>query len=268
MEVCAVPRPLPPFSDPPGPSPSLAKLSVGLPSWLLNEKNRHPVLLMYLLVLVIIIPTVVIMWYRKSRKYAANNVMKDTMSRFFSFFADPHMPDSAAPACVSCGDGGAGYPLVPSRRCPSPARRSGRSDLLVGLSYAQEFMTKVRVQNEQVSELGRLGKLVRDDRPSKHLKVRRRPWDAAGAVSGSWVGGEATASLRPLSPQARESAAQRDLFFATSEKIIILLHAWVRRLSIPTVLERDMEVVLRESDVLIDVSVAAHFAVACTAIDR
>ena len=45
------------------------EVSIGLPTFLLEEGNYHAVLIMYLIVLVVVIPTLVALYYSKSRQY-------------------------------------------------------------------------------------------------------------------------------------------------------------------------------------------------------
>lgn len=72
-----------------------AQFGIGLPKWLLDEKNKTSVLMMYLMGLVILVPAVVICWYRNSRKYASGEVMQKTIELFMR-----SLPGNLQPKCV------------------------------------------------------------------------------------------------------------------------------------------------------------------------
>jgi len=58
------------------------EVSIGLPTFLLDEKNHYVVLVVYLVALVVVIPVVIAAWYAHSSKYGENNVMYETYSFF------------------------------------------------------------------------------------------------------------------------------------------------------------------------------------------
>jgi len=58
------------------------EVSIGLPTFLLNETNHYAILCIYLGVLVVIIPAIVAAWYQHSRQFGENNVMYETYSFF------------------------------------------------------------------------------------------------------------------------------------------------------------------------------------------
>jgi len=58
------------------------EISIGLPTFFLNETNHYAILCIYLGVLVVIIPAIVAAWYQHSRKFGENNVMYETYSFF------------------------------------------------------------------------------------------------------------------------------------------------------------------------------------------
>jgi len=60
------------------------EVSIGLPTFLLDEANHYAILCIYLGVLVVIIPAIVAAWYQYSRKFGENNVMYETYSFFFA----------------------------------------------------------------------------------------------------------------------------------------------------------------------------------------
>ena len=58
------------------------EVSIGLPTFLLDESNHYAILCIYLGILVVIIPAIVAAWYQHSRKFGENNVMYETYSFF------------------------------------------------------------------------------------------------------------------------------------------------------------------------------------------
>lgn len=60
------------------------ELSIGLPTFLLEEGNYHAVLIFYLIVLVVVIPSLVACYYNKSRQYGDKLVMFDTYRWFYA----------------------------------------------------------------------------------------------------------------------------------------------------------------------------------------
>jgi translocation protein SEC63 len=60
------------------------EVSIGLPTFLLDEANHYAILCIYLGVLVVIIPAIVAAWYQYSRKFGENNIMYETYSFFFA----------------------------------------------------------------------------------------------------------------------------------------------------------------------------------------
>jgi len=64
------------------------EVSIGLPTFLLDEANHYAILCIYLGVLVIIIPAIVAAWYQHSRKFGENNVMYETYSFFLHVLSE------------------------------------------------------------------------------------------------------------------------------------------------------------------------------------
>ena len=64
------------------------EVSIGLPTFLLDEANHYAILCIYLGVLVVIIPAIVAAWYQHSRKFGENNVMYETYSFFLHVLSE------------------------------------------------------------------------------------------------------------------------------------------------------------------------------------
>ena len=64
------------------------EVSIGLPTFLLDEANHYAILCIYLGVLVVIIPAIVAAWYQYSRKFGENNVMYETYSFFLHVLSE------------------------------------------------------------------------------------------------------------------------------------------------------------------------------------
>jgi len=58
------------------------EISIGLPTFLLDENNHYAILIIYLGILVFIIPGIVAAWYAHSQKFGENNVKYETYSFF------------------------------------------------------------------------------------------------------------------------------------------------------------------------------------------
>lgn len=61
------------------------EVSIGLPTFLLDKSNHQIVLLVYLVVLVVLIPTVVGLWYNKSKKYGNKMILYETYNNMNAF---------------------------------------------------------------------------------------------------------------------------------------------------------------------------------------
>mmetsp|Transcript_14951 Transcript_14951/g.51705 ORF Transcript_14951/g.51705 Transcript_14951/m.51705 type:complete len:565 (-) Transcript_14951:438-2132(-) len=90
------------------------EVSIGLPTFLLDESNHYAILCIYLGILVVIIPAIVAAWYQHSRKFGENNVMYETYSFFLHVLSEHStakmLPEVLAGAAenrsaVSIGDG-------------------------------------------------------------------------------------------------------------------------------------------------------------------
>ncbi|CAN0432964.1 unnamed protein product, partial [Phaeothamnion confervicola] len=64
------------YGNPDGKQPM--EVSIALPTFLLNKEWHNTVLILYLLAMVIVIPSIVAMWYARSKKYGEKNVMYDS----------------------------------------------------------------------------------------------------------------------------------------------------------------------------------------------
>jgi len=64
------------------------EVSIGLPTFLLDEANHYAILCIYLGGLVVIVPAVVAVWYQHSRKFGENNVMYETYSFFLHVLSE------------------------------------------------------------------------------------------------------------------------------------------------------------------------------------
>ncbi len=64
------------------------EVSIGLPTFLLDEANHYAILCIYRGVLVVIIPAIVAAWYQYSRKFGENNVMYETYSFFLHVLSE------------------------------------------------------------------------------------------------------------------------------------------------------------------------------------
>jgi translocation protein SEC63 len=64
------------------------EVSIGLPTFLLDESNHYAILCIYLGILVVIIPAIVAAWYQHSRKFGENNVMYETYSFFLHVLSE------------------------------------------------------------------------------------------------------------------------------------------------------------------------------------
>ena len=94
------------------------QLSIGLPTFLLDPENHHIILLIYLMILVIVIPSVVAMWYSKSKKYGDSMIMYDTYG-FYNFALSEHAHIKMLPEIFA---GSAEFRELPMVRLDSIAR--------------------------------------------------------------------------------------------------------------------------------------------------
>lgn len=69
------------YGNPDGPGPM--KLSVALPSFVLNKKNHMPILVLFLIFVVVIIPVGVWMWYTDSQKYDESGIMIENQRKYY-----------------------------------------------------------------------------------------------------------------------------------------------------------------------------------------
>lgn len=64
------------YGNPDGKQPMA--VSIALPTFLLDKEYHNSILIIYLLAMVVVIPSIVAMWYARSKKYGEKNVMYDT----------------------------------------------------------------------------------------------------------------------------------------------------------------------------------------------
>eukprot|EP00629_Pelagomonadales_sp_RCC1024_P017252 CAMPEP_0119260188 /NCGR_PEP_ID=MMETSP1329-20130426/695_1 /TAXON_ID=114041 /ORGANISM="Genus nov. species nov., Strain RCC1024" /LENGTH=609 /DNA_ID=CAMNT_0007259609 /DNA_START=935 /DNA_END=2764 /DNA_ORIENTATION=- len=76
------------------------EVSIGLPTFLLDESNHYAILCVYLGVLVVIIPGIVAAWYQHSRKFGENNIMYETYS-FFLHVLSEHTSTKMIPEALA-----------------------------------------------------------------------------------------------------------------------------------------------------------------------
>mmetsp|Transcript_27154 Transcript_27154/g.108744 ORF Transcript_27154/g.108744 Transcript_27154/m.108744 type:complete len:759 (-) Transcript_27154:2226-4502(-) len=76
------------------------EVSIGLPTFLLDEGNHYAILFAYLGILVLVIPAIVAAWYAHSQKYGENNVMYETYS-FFLHALSEHTAAKALPEVLA-----------------------------------------------------------------------------------------------------------------------------------------------------------------------
>ncbi|CAM9406611.1 unnamed protein product [Chrysoparadoxa australica] len=64
------------YGNPDGKQPM--EVSIALPTFLLNKEWHNTILIFYLIVMVVVVPSIVAMWYARSKKYGEKNVMYDS----------------------------------------------------------------------------------------------------------------------------------------------------------------------------------------------
>merc|ERR1719209_2112659 len=78
------------YGNPDGPQAMV--FGIGLPSWIVEEKNAIYVLGLYTLVFMVGLPTAVWYWWSRSSKYSGEQVLLDTTQLYYYFFhKTPHM---------------------------------------------------------------------------------------------------------------------------------------------------------------------------------
>lgn len=103
------------------------QLSIGLPTFLLNPDNHRIIMLIYLMVLVIVIPSVVAMWYSKSKKYGDSMIMYDTYG-FYNYALSEHAHNKMLPEIFA---GSAEFREL-------PMRESDNNDLVVLMKHFKQ----------------------------------------------------------------------------------------------------------------------------------
>lgn len=70
------------YGNPDGPQST--KVGIGLPQWLLAKNNQVYVLIGFFALIIVIVPSIFIVYYNRTKKYAGNGVLMETM-QFFGF---------------------------------------------------------------------------------------------------------------------------------------------------------------------------------------
>ncbi|CAM9819394.1 unnamed protein product [Ectocarpus sp. 6 AP-2014] len=74
------------FGNPDGKQPM--EVSIALPTFLLEKEHHNTILIIYLIAMVVIIPSIVAMWYARSKKYGEKNVMYDSYAWYNHMLSD------------------------------------------------------------------------------------------------------------------------------------------------------------------------------------
>lgn len=78
------------YGNPDG--PQAMQFGIGLPAWIVEEKNSVFVLGVYALIFMIMLPTAVWYWWSRSSKFSGDQVLLDTTQLYYYFFhKTPHM---------------------------------------------------------------------------------------------------------------------------------------------------------------------------------
>jgi len=78
------------YGNPDG--PQAMEFGIGLPAWIVDEKNSIFVLSIYTLIFMIGLPTSVYYWWSNSHKFSGEQVLRDTTQLYYYFFhKTPHM---------------------------------------------------------------------------------------------------------------------------------------------------------------------------------
>jgi translocation protein SEC63 len=79
------------------------EVSIGLPSWILE--NPKVVLVLYLIAMVVLIPMAVALWYNNSKKFGEKNILYESYAAFYQLLTETHriksMPEVMA-ASAEC----------------------------------------------------------------------------------------------------------------------------------------------------------------------
>eukprot|EP00904_Undaria_pinnatifida_P013204 jgi/Undpi1/9013/HiC_scaffold_26.g11474.m1 len=74
------------FGNPDGKQPM--EVSIALPTFLLEKEHHNTILIIYLIAMVVVIPSIVAMWYARSKKYGEKNVMYDSYAWYNHMLSD------------------------------------------------------------------------------------------------------------------------------------------------------------------------------------
>eukprot|EP00903_Cladosiphon_okamuranus_P005360 g5354.t1 len=74
------------YGNPDGKQPM--EVSIALPTFLLEKEHHNTILIIYLIAMVVIIPSIVAMWYARSKKYGEKNVMYDSYAWYNHMLSD------------------------------------------------------------------------------------------------------------------------------------------------------------------------------------
>ena len=69
------------YGNPDGPTPM--RVSIGLPSFVLEKKNHMPILLLFVVFILIIFPSCFLFWFKSSESYTQSGIMMDNMRVFY-----------------------------------------------------------------------------------------------------------------------------------------------------------------------------------------
>lgn len=86
------------YGNPDGKQPM--EVSIALPTFLLNKEWHNTILILYLLAMVIIIPSIVAMWYARSKKYGEKNVMYDSYA-WYNHMLNDNTPMKGMPEVLA-----------------------------------------------------------------------------------------------------------------------------------------------------------------------
>jgi len=86
------------YGNPDG--PQATKVGIGLPAWLLSKDNQIGVLVAFFLIIIVIIPAFFISYYNKTKKYAANGILLETM-QFLGYYINDGTRFKALPEMLA-----------------------------------------------------------------------------------------------------------------------------------------------------------------------
>eukprot|EP00397_Hematodinium_sp_SG-2012_P014119 GEMP01014349.1.p1 GENE.GEMP01014349.1~~GEMP01014349.1.p1 ORF type:complete len:631 (+),score=99.65 GEMP01014349.1:151-2043(+) len=99
------------YGNPDG--PQTTKVGIGLPQWLLGKNNQVLVLVFFFALIIIIVPAVFIVYYNRTKKYAANGVLIETM-QFLGYHINEGTRLKSCPELLAASAESRALPLRPS----------------------------------------------------------------------------------------------------------------------------------------------------------